>query len=179
MSENEKYYCNRCNKEINSSFIYISEIDHKYLCYNCFKKEQPKELIKIISELKKQFEELKEKYEWEKEQHNVSKLELADTERDYEKLKQELAELKEKAIVPKFKVGQKVYGVFINRKYMECNEVCNLEITAIMKCNNGIFYQGYVLKKGKNRSDYWFNEENTFLTEQEAIEKLKEIQGNG
>lgn len=93
-------------------------------------------------------------------------------------LEKELAELKEKAIVPKFKIGQKVYGVFINRKYMECNEVCNLEITAIMKCNNGIYYQGYVLEKGKNRSDYWFNEKNTFLTEQEAQAKLKEMKGN-
>ena len=57
MSENTKYYCDRCNKEIDNSFIYISEIDHKYLCNDCFKKEQPKELAKQIDQLKQQLEE--------------------------------------------------------------------------------------------------------------------------
>lgn len=87
-------------------------------------------------------------------------------------LEQELAELKEKAIVPKFKIGQEVYSVFINRKYMESNEVCNLEITHIMRSKSGIFYQD------NNKNAYWFNEKNTFLTEQEAQAKLKEIQGS-
>ena len=87
-------------------------------------------------------------------------------------LHRELAEIKEKAIVPKFKIGQEVYSVFINRKYMEHNEVCNLEITHIMKSKNGIFYQD------NNNNAYWFNEKNTFLTEQEAQEKLKEMNGN-
>lgn len=92
-------------------------------------------------------------------------------------LHRELAEIKENAIMPRFKVGQEVYSVFINRKYMEYNEVCNLEITAIMQCSKGIYYQGYILESGKNRSDYWFNEKNTFLTEQEAQDKLQELRG--
>lgn len=92
-------------------------------------------------------------------------------------LEQELTELKEKAIVPKFKIGQEVYSVFINRKYMELNEVCNLEITVIMQCSKGIYYQGYILESGKNRSAYWFDEKNTFLTEQEAQTKLQELRG--
>ena len=86
-------------------------------------------------------------------------------------LEQELAEIKEKAIVPRFRIGQEVYSVFINREYMECNEVCNLEITHIMKSKNGIFYQD------NNKNAYWFNEKNTFLTEQEAKAKLQELRG--
>ena len=93
-------------------------------------------------------------------------------------LEQELAEIKEKAIVPKFKVGQEVWSIFISGYFRDCQKICNLEVTAIMKCRNGVYYQGYILEKGKNRSDYWFNEENTFITEQEAQAKLKEIQGN-
>ena len=93
-------------------------------------------------------------------------------------LEQELAELKEKVIVPKFNIGQEVWSIFISDYFRDCKEICNLEITAIMKCNNGIYYLGYVLEQCKNRSDYWFNEENTFFTKQEAQAKLKEIQGN-
>ena len=102
---------------------------------------------------------------------------IKDKDQRITELEQELAELKQKAIVPRFMIGQEVYSVFINRKYMECNEVCNLEITAIMQCSNGIYYQGYILESGKNRSDYWFNEKNTFLTEQEAQAKLQELRG--
>lgn len=60
MNEN-KMFCDRCNKEINNPFIYISEIDHQYLCDNCFEKEQPKELTKQIDQLKQQLEEYKNK----------------------------------------------------------------------------------------------------------------------
>lgn len=78
-------------------------------------------------------------------------------------------------IEPKFKIGQKVWSIFISQCFKDCKEICNLEITAIMKCNNGIYYQGYVLEQGKNRSDYWFNEKNTFLTKEEAKKHLEEI----
>lgn len=86
-------------------------------------------------------------------------------------LHRELAEIKENAIMPKFRIGQEVYSVFINRKYMERNEVCNLEITHIMRSKSGIFYQD------NNKNAYWFNEKNTFLTEQEAQAKLQELRG--
>ena len=58
MSKNTKIYCYRCNKEIKGSFVYISEIDHKYLCKDCFEKEQPKEFAKQINKFKKQIAEL-------------------------------------------------------------------------------------------------------------------------
>lgn len=81
---------------------------------------------------------------------------------------QQLVELKEKAIFPKFRTGQKVWSIFVG----DYKEICYLEITHIMKSKNGIFYQD------NNNNAYWFNEKNTFLTEQEAQAKLKEIQGN-
>lgn len=83
-------------------------------------------------------------------------------------LEQELAVLKEKAILPKFRIGQKVWSIFVG----DYKEICYLEITHIMKSKSGIFYQD------SNNNAYWFNEKNTFLSEQEAQAKLKELKGN-
>ena len=97
------------------------------------------------------------------------------------KLHQRISELEEQlknAIVPKFKIGQEVWSIFESQYFRNCKELCNLEITAIMKTNKDIFYQGYVLEQGKNRSDYWFNEKKTFLTQEEAQAKLNELQGD-
>ena len=89
----------------------------------------------------------------------------------------ELEEQLKNAIVPKFKIGQEVWSIFESQYFRDYKELCNLEITAVMKTSKGIFYQGYVLEKGKNRSDYWFNEEKTFLTKEKAQAKLQELQG--
>lgn len=83
-------------------------------------------------------------------------------------LHRKLAELKEKAILPKFRIGQKVWSIFVG----DYKEICYLEITHIMKSKSGIFYQD------SNNNAYWFNEKNTFLSEQEAQAKLKELKGN-
>ena len=93
---------------------------------------------------------------------------------------QRIAELEEQlknCIRPKFKIGQEVWSIFENQYFIDCKELCNLEITAIMKTNKGVFYQGYVLEQGKNRSDYWFDEKKTFLAKEEAKVKLQELQG--
>lgn len=79
-------------------------------------------------------------------------------------------------IETKFDIGQEVWSIFISQYFRDCKELCNLEITAVMKTAKGTFYQGYVLEKGKNLSDYWFNEKNTFLNREEAEQKLKEVQ---
>ena len=79
-------------------------------------------------------------------------------------------------IETKFDIGQEVWSIFISQYFRDCKELCNLEITAVIKTAKGIFYQGYVLEKGKNLSDYWFNEKNTFLNRGEAEQKLKEMQ---
>ena len=81
-------------------------------------------------------------------------------------LEQELAELKEKAIVPRFKYGDKVYYI----KYF------------VGKWQ--IFDEEYVGENTSNiivRSMNYYGElpkDSVFATEQEAQDKLKEIQGN-
>ena len=85
-------------------------------------------------------------------------------------LEQELAELKEKAIVPKFKVGQEIWCI----QYMAIFK---------FKINKVEIHRGE--EETENRIIYgnWEDmiyqiEENCFTTEEEAQAKLKEIQGN-
>ena len=87
------------------------------------------------------------------------------------KLEQELAELKEKAIVPKFKVGQEVYYYHIARNKIYLGLVEDIQYFAT---RSGIFYRIPNLQ----RDYFWIREDELFATEQEAQEKLKEIQGN-
>ena len=85
-------------------------------------------------------------------------------------LHRELAALKEKAIVPKFKVGQEIW--------------CIQHMTIFkFKINKVEIHRGE--EEAENRIIYgnWEDmiyqiEENCFATEQEAQAKLKEIQGN-
>lgn len=84
-------------------------------------------------------------------------------------LEQELAEIKEKAIVPKFKIGQEVWAISIYR----LNCVDSFIITEIGYCANyGLFYK---TNMGINLYEYYYL---IFATEQEAQEKLKEMKGN-
>lgn len=85
-------------------------------------------------------------------------------------LEQELAELKEKAILPKFKVGQEIWCI----QYMTIFKF-KINKVEIHRCEeeagNRIIY-------GNWEDMIYQIEENCFATEQEAQEKLKEIQGN-
>lgn len=75
-------------------------------------------------------------------------------------LHRELAELKEKAIIPKFKVGQEVWHIITAkpmRDFIVRNDMHQYEL--------GI-------------SKFGVYEDFLFATEQEAQDKLKEIQGN-
>ena len=81
------------------------------------------------------------------------------------KLEQELAELKEKAIVPKFSPGQIVY-------------FANIVEGTVNKFNYiGEDKYNYVVED-KTGEVFIRMKERTFATEQEAQDKLKEIQGN-
>ena len=81
------------------------------------------------------------------------------------KLKQELAELKEKAIVPKFSSGQIVY-------------FANIVEGTVNKFNYiGEDKYNYVVED-KTGEVFIRMKERTFATEQEALEKLKETKGN-
>ena len=83
------------------------------------------------------------------------------------KLEQELAELKEKAIVPRFKVNDRLF-VIVN------NEIEEYYVDEVLLRNKGtlVAYRD-ICKKTE------ITEKNEiFATEQEALNKLKEIQGN-
>lgn len=97
---------------------------------------------------------------------------IKDKDKRIAELEQELAELKEKAIVPKFKVGKEIY--FVVDK-VEKGKIEKVFITVSKNDDeNSISYSitdtyGYALR---------LPEEQVFATEQEALNKLKEIQGN-
>ena len=76
-------------------------------------------------------------------------------------LEQELAELKEKAIVPRFKVGQEVWHLITGE-----------QPTKDIVARNDLFIYELGISK------FGIYEEYLCETEEEAQEKLKEIQGN-
>ena len=87
-------------------------------------------------------------------------------------LHRELAELKEKAIVPKFKVRQEVWWIDTRGNiYNKQNyKIDSYLIDSIVVTDNKFRYYG--------EDGCWLSEEDLFATEEEAQAKLKEIQGN-
>ena len=131
--------------------------------------------IDIIEDLTYQFketlaEEIDDKIKgWKKDNERILR-ENWEKDDKIKQLEQELAELKEKAIVPKFKVGQEIWCI----QYMAIFK---------FKINKVEIHRGE--EETENRIIYgnWEDmiyqiEENCFTTEQEAQAKLKEIQGN-
>lgn len=96
-------------------------------------------------------------------------------------LEKELAELKEKAIVPRFKIGQEVFIVDKNYFKIEHYKIANCKILGIEdkldRKNNCVRW--YILKIYNSSyyeyRRYKFKEKNIFATKQEAQEKLKEM----
>lgn len=91
---------------------------------------------------------------------------IKDKDQRIAELEQELAELKEKAIVPRFKRQEIVY-CFSYEKIQLFNVVAYLD-NQITLCENR--------ETGKLE---FVNNDYLCINEQEAQEKLKEIQGNG
>lgn len=82
-------------------------------------------------------------------------------------LEQELVELKEKAIVPKFKHQDYVYAICSDK------DIFRGQIDAFDYYTNR-----YFIFFGKDIGSDWFSEKLLFTTEQEALEKIKEVNGN-
>lgn len=131
-----------------------------------------------IDRLKQQLAELKEKYNKTNEKLKNITEEIDNNfvhGQDYEKLKQELAELKEKAIDrPKFKYLEEYW-------YIENNPYCDNELQVF----NGkvmeiicAYDEDWLYEYRFDTSCRYIEEDNIFATEQEAQDKLKEIQGN-
>lgn len=79
-------------------------------------------------------------------------------------LEQELAELKQKAIVPKFKIGDKVYGIIDTWAYTDVRPV-EIRGTHLL----------YEVWDGEDTTKQHFTR--IFATKEEAQAKLKELQG--
>ena len=92
-------------------------------------------------------------------------------------LEQELAELKEKAIVPKFKIGQNIF--FIDNECQIAQGVVDVILTG-----QDVFEKWckYSIDLGvEYEDDIRFidkNEEEIFATKEETQDKLKEMKGN-
>ena len=150
------------------------------------------EIIKILEQKDKRIAELEQDLEFTTKTAN----ELIEIKH---KLEQELAELKEKAIVPPVKIGDTIYVVpskpnyeinIINR-HSELNKVYEYIVSEIRynkygysvvcELDNIPFYFNYEKAKKwccEHFDTEKFYGETWFTTEQEAQEKLKEIQGN-
>lgn len=104
---------------------------------------------------------------------------LEDKDQRIAELEQELAELKEKAIVPKYLLGQEVYTIYNGQ--IITGRIYEIQTNTVLHDKENLitylvdFYSKY--EDDEQDNDY-FEEEDLFATEQEAQEKLKEIQGN-
>lgn len=98
-------------------------------------------------------------------------------------LEQELAELKEKAIVPKFKIGQEVFIVNTDYYYKKDYKVEKHKIVGIEDKidRKNTYVRWYSLEfkdcPANYSKRYKFLEKNVFTTENEAEKKLQELRG--
>lgn len=118
-----------------------------------------------IAELEQELAEMTRKYEFLCRPVGG----LVDTAINLEK---QLAELKEKAIVPRFKIGQEVWWIDTRGNiYNKQNyKIDSYLIDSIVVTDNKFRYYG--------EDGCWLGEEDLFATEQEAQAKLKEMNGN-
>ena len=166
VDSNEKDFITDCyladNTKIICEFYHEeSEIEYsncKLLNLQEYDKQKDQRIAELEQELNKANEKLKNITE-EVENNFVHG-------QDYEKLKQELAELKEKAIVPKFKGSSIVYSIAF--KEIEKVQVIAYLNRCIILCRNL-----------KTRELHTIHCDYLFETEQEAQAKLKEVKGNG
>ena len=96
-------------------------------------------------------------------------------------LVKQLAELKEKAIVPKFKTYQLIF--YITQYYTSTKGNAEYDIISdkyyVAENENEIILGWNYAKDFNRRKYYYVRKDWVFATEQEAQAKLKEIQGNG
>lgn len=106
---------------------------------------------------------------------------LEDKDQRIAELEQELAELKEKAIVPRFRIGQTLF--MIPTLFNSLKHITEYELLRLTLSDIGIRYELSIKNKEKGIEPYYCASEDMFdisifTTEQEAQAKLKEIQGN-
>lgn len=92
------------------------------------------------------------------------------------KLEQELAELKEKAIVPKFKIGQECYYVYTKSQLRPFNVKIGRTTFDTDRKNKIMYDSDFEDDDSYFEKYYGMKECNLFATEQEAQAKLQELQ---
>ena len=101
---------------------------------------------------------------------------IKDKDQRIAELEQELAELKEKAIVPRFKVGQEIW--FVGYSSVQNWIINSIELKYIKDELCEIYRLGHYGTDDCSCCIMPFDSDRYFATEQEAQDKLKEIQGN-
>lgn len=147
-----------------------SEYSSCYSCHkeNCYIKEIEEKLGELEDVLESWHIENLEELKTRLHDCQVYRLENNSNETLIHNLKNELAELKQKAIVPKFSLGQEVWAISVYRK--DC--VDNFIIQEICFCSRyGLYYK---TNMGINLYEYYFD---IFATQEEAEQKLAEIGG--
>ena len=126
-------------------------------------------MIKYLKELLKQKDQRIAELEQDLEFTTKTANELIEIKH---KLEQELAELKEKAIVPKFKIGQEVW--FISDPDIEIlRKVRHIKVEDISI--SSFFTERGIMYSGDYRAGLSENE--LFATKEEAEKKLQELRG--
>lgn len=137
-----------------------------------------------IAELEQELAELKSKYEDCENERLQNRMDYLTMKNKWLNSEKKLAELKEKAIVPKFKIGQEVFIVDKNYFKIEHYKIAHCKVLGIEdkldRKNNYVRWYTLKIYNSSYETDrrYKFKEKDVFATEQEALEKLKEIQGN-
>lgn len=83
--------CARCNKGMNIAeynCVFCSDIDNQIVCADCYKKEQPKELMKQIADIEAKILKFAHRISDQNEEILELKQQLAESERKYEDRKQ-------------------------------------------------------------------------------------------
>ena len=158
----------------------LTKYDENAKCYLPFSLTDWSE-IKIMNKLG-ELEDVLEKFEIENPDMLALNLQtIENINIQNVNLRNELAELKQKAIVPKFMVGQEVY--IINKEYYYKKHWC-VEKHKIVGIEDKIdrkekYVRWYILTYGdiKLGNRYKFQEKDVFATKEEAEQKLAEIGG--
>ena len=101
---------------------------------------------------------------------------LEDKDQRIAELEQELAELKEKAIVPKFKIGQECYYVYTKSQLRPFNVKIGRTTFDTDRKNKIMYDSDFEDDDSYFEKYYGMKECNLFATEQEAQAKLQELQ---
>lgn len=124
-------------------------------------------------------------YQCKQLKYDLVYAELRKAYEEIQQLKQsqkELAELKQKAIVPKFQLGQILY--MIPTQFNGLTKIKDYELLSISLSDIGIRYSMVVNKKERGIEVFYDASENMFgesifATKEEAEQKLAEIRGKG